>query len=224
MINIGTHDLQCITDQEYAALALFMQCTAEAIDAQLTEQQANLEMLTNRDAIILTPSVAVVSSDVDTLYDTVTFDNSDFLSLVTGFTSNDLTVANANGIAIGSPTGSTTVIPYLAGLYEYGIYAEGTATAPVLNADARGELNVWGPDGESMLPGATANDKAVRFQCQEDSAGIMRINGKATIVLDGTDGVTVTARIFRSGGTASWATASFFWVRYLGPSTIIEVS
>lgn len=226
MISIGNHGLTCLDGEDYGAWALYMQCTAEQIDSVLAEQQAQLELFANRPAIIIAPGAPTVTSSTSTLYNTVRFNNSSFLSLATGFNGvNPSTpLGGATGIAIGSPVGSATVVPYLKGEYEFGVYAEGVATALVLNQPSRADLVVYGPDGNSLITDPDPNRLAQEFPTAEDAVGNHRINGKVTFVLDGVSGVTCVARIFKVGATATWSTASFLWVRYLGPPDQVEVT
>jgi hypothetical protein len=225
MINVGDHGLTCLDGEDYGAWALYMQCTAEQIDSVLAEQQTQLNLFRNRPAIVVAPLANTITNDTHTLYNTVLFDNSPFLSLVTNFNGTaPTTQPTANGIAIGSPVGSATVVPYLKGEYEFGVYAEGIATALVPNQPSRAELIVFGPDGQSLIVNTNPSRRNQTFQTQEDLAGNHRINGKVTFVLNGISGVTCVARIFKSGSTATWTTASFIWVRYLGPPDQVEVA
>jgi hypothetical protein len=224
MINVGNHGLTCLDNSDYGAWALYMQCTAEQIDSTLTAQRDQLNLFTNRPAIIVGPAGSVISNDTYTLYSSVLFDNSPFLSLATGFVGTIPATPPATGIAIGSPVGATTTVPYLKGEYEFGVYAEGVATALVLNQPSRAELVVYGPDGNSLIQDPSIINRDQDFLTAEDAVGNHRINGKVTFVLDGISGVTCVARIFKSGSTATWTTASFIWVRYLGPSDQVEVA
>lgn len=223
MINVGDHGLTCLDGEDYGAWALYMQCTAEQIDATLTAQRDQLNLFANRPAIILGPTANTITNDTYNLYNSVLFDNSSFMSMTTGFVGTIPATPPATGIAIGSPVGATPTVPYLKGAYEFGVYAEGIATALVLNQPSRAELVVFGPDGNSLIPDASIINRDQDFLTAEDAVGNHRINGKVTFVLDGISGVTCVARIFKNGSTATWTTASFIWVRYLGPPDQVEV-
>ncbi len=45
---VGTHGLTCIDEADYGAIALWVQCTAESIDDQLTIDQGDLNAFRNR--------------------------------------------------------------------------------------------------------------------------------------------------------------------------------
>lgn len=216
-MDIGTHGLTCPGPEEYAALALYMQCEAERIDAVLTEQTALMEQLTNRDIIILIPLAAIASvAAVNNLFDTVQFDNSTFLSLNPAF---DHPLGfSVPAIAIGSAIGTVPVVPYRRGLYEFGVYAEGVTAVPAINTLATAIVEVYDPNGQTQL-----NPLTDRFHDLEDSTGTVRINEKFTLELTGTNGINVTCRLFSSNASAmTWSTASSLWVRYLGPNEQVE--
>jgi hypothetical protein len=216
-MDVGTHGLSCPGPQEYAALALFMQCEAERIDEILTEQTATMELLTNRATIIVIPNANISSaSAVNNLFDTVLFDNSAFLSLNPTF--NHPLVGSVPAIAIGSASGAVPEIPYLRGLYEVCLYVEAVATVPAINTFATAIVEVWDSDGVTQL-----NPLNDRFQDLEDSTGTIRINAKLTIELTGTSGINVTARLFSGNAAAvSWNTPSSISVRFLGPNEQVE--
>lgn len=217
-MDVGSHGLACPGPEEYAALALFMQCEAEKIDAILTEQTAEMELLTNRAAIIAVPVANAASAvPVNNFYDTVLFDNSAFLSLENSFLHPILGVV-VPSISIGSPLSAMPVIPYLRGLYEIGIYSEAVASAPAIGTLATANVEVWDADQVTLL-----NSLESRFHDQEESTGTTRINGKLTIELTGTNAVNVTVRLSSaSGGIVTWDSASSLWVRYLGPNEQVE--
>lgn len=219
-MDVGTHGLSCPGPEEYAALALFMQCEAERIDAVLSEQTVEMELLTNRAAIILTPSANIASAaPVNNLYDTVLFDNSAFLFLDNSFT-NPVTSTVVPSIVIGSPVGVTPVVPYLRGLYEVGFYVEMLASVPAINTLATALVEVWDSDQVTQL-----NPLETRFQDLEDSTGTVRINAKFTIELTGVNAINVTMRLFSSNAASvTWDVASSLWVRFLGPDEQVETT
>lgn len=213
-MDIGDHGLSCPGPEEYAALALHMQCSALAIDALLTEQQAALNLINDRPLITLIPSVdrevPVPPVPVTNLYDTVEFNNAAFFTLATGLTVNGF--GSGTGVNIGSPLGASTVVPYLPGWYEFGVYAEGVDGTPLLGLEETAILYIINKDGTQT---------AVLTYDSQDSVGTARICFSKTFELTGVDGVTVTVHL-DSG--VNWNTASSLWVRYLGPSELVEVA
>lgn len=56
---IGTHGLSCVTDTDYAAIALAMQCNALAVEDALTQISAPIQSATTRPWIHVVNTVAI---------------------------------------------------------------------------------------------------------------------------------------------------------------------
>lgn len=225
MIPVGSHGLGCIGEEEYAALALYMQCTAEAVDATLTEQSASLDLLINRPTAIVNPLAAQITTSTDTLFNSLTFSNAPFFTIQTGFNSADGDFSNSTVLAIGSAVGVTVEVPYLPGLYELGVFVDGISTAPAAGTPANVNLVPYGPDGFPVAPYSRGVNSSPVFQDYEaTTGGTIRLNGTLVVNLTGTSGVVVATDIFKSGATATWTTSSTLWARYLGPTDNIEVT
>lgn len=225
MIPVGSHGLGCIGEEEYAALALYMQCTAEAVDATLTEQSASLDLLINRPVAIMNPLAPQIFSSSDTLFNTMTFTNAPFFSVQTGFNSADGDFSNSTVLAIGSAVGATVEVPYLPGLYEIGVFCDGVSTVPAAGTGGRVMLVPYGPDGFPVAPyNRGINSNPVFEDYEATTGGTIRFNGTLVVNLTGTSGVVVAADIFKIGATATWTTSSTLWARYLGPTDNIEVT
>lgn len=225
MIPIGSHGLGCIGEDEYAALALYMQCTAEAVDAALTAQSASLDLLVNRPAAIVNPVAPQIVTSTDTLFNSLTFSNAPFFSIQTGYNSADGDFTNSTVLAIGSAVGATVEVPYLPGLYELGVFVDGISTVPAAGTPARVILVPYGPDGFPVAPYSAGPNRNPTFRDYEaTTGGTIRLNGTLVVNLTGTSGVVVATDVFKSGVAATWTTSSMLWARYLGPTDNIEVT
>lgn len=221
MIPVGTHGLNCPDGEDYAAIALYMQCVSDTLDSQLQTQLTTAQGFSTQPTIIAFPnavkSVPASGSAAD-VFTTVTFNNSTFMDLV-------LEPANArNYIRIGSPVGVIPAVPYPRGLYMVGVCMSQTAAGAV-TAYSRREVQVDVVDQSSPLTNQTIytiNDTTY----ETSTGGVERQLVKFPIYLTGSVGVQVRAIAINSNipSAVNVATNALFWVTYVGPADLVEVA
>lgn len=218
---IGDHGLACLSPDDYADYARYMQCQAEAIDAALFGQQTLLESFLIAPTMIVRPSATrniAVGATVTNLFNEVVYINNDFMSLT----------SNGSGtetyISIGSPVG-VPVVAYPRGLYMAG------AVVPM---DATGAVTAF---SERMTVISIVDTTAPVLQQQlafswdenpDANTTITRVRTSPTltVVLRGTNGVrlghSVTHTNVASSVDVTPNTDTWLWVTYLGPDALVE--
>ena len=223
MQTIGTHDLACIGEEDYAALALYMQCLGEDIDSKLGAQRSALQSFLDRPTIIVTnPLDTVVTTGaptIATLFNTVHFNNSTFMSLALN------SPAGANTITIGSPAGAAVTVPYPRGVYIIGGTTRMTAVGAVTAFSRRG-LNITVQDPTAVVPPLGPREAVDQTYDPGVGGGNIGQNVKFEVVLDGISGVTVTLNSYHTNAASNVTVHSrpFAYVTYVGPRDIVEVT
>lgn len=227
MIPVGTHGLDCPDSQDYAALALYMQCFADTVDAQLQAHldlaQGFLDAPTIMCRNTVNKSVAASTTAFD-VFTTETFNNSTFMDLVIDPIGVAPVFLPRNYIRIGSAPGVTPVVPYPRGLYMVGAYTAQTAAGAVT---AYSERTLAITVSDETLPSTNqilffADD--VTFDT--NTGGNERQIVKFPIELTGENGVIV-GTYSQNTNVASAVDVlanSLFWVTYVGPSDLVEVA
>jgi hypothetical protein len=223
MQTIGTHGLACIGEEDFAALALYMQCLGQDIDTTLGAQQGALQGFLDRPTIIVTnPLAKVITTGTPTianLFTTVHFNNSTFMNLVLNSS------PNTNTITIGSPAGAAVTVPYPRGVYICGGTTRMTAVGAVTAFSQRG-MNITVDDPTAPPPGFNSPSVTDRTYDPGVGGGNIGQNVKFEVVLDGISGVNVTLTSFHTN-VASDVTVQalpFAYVTYIGPRDIVEVT
>lgn len=227
MIPVGTHGLDCPDEQDYAALALYMQCFADTVDASLQTQLDLAQGFADQPTIICfnlaNKSVAASSTAFD-VFNAETFNNSTFMSLVIDPIGVAPLFLPRNYIRIGSAPGVTPAVPYPRGMYMIGGYTAQTA-AGALTAYSQRTLAITVSD--ETLP---STDQLLFFvddvTFETSTAGNERQIVKFPIELTGESGVIVEtySQNTNAASAVNVLANSFFWVTYVGPSDLVEVS
>lgn len=216
---IGDHGLYCPDPQDYAAYALYMQDVAERIDAALQEQLDGLDLFFNAPTIILTNSAAVnipiIPGFNGTLFDTVVFNNSTFMSLDPAGT----------GVLVGSAAGAPVTVPYLRGSYTIGTTVVMTATGAVTANSAR--VLVLAAQDFTQPVGSPAVFEGTDQTLDTNTGGNFALLCTGQMFLQNISGVRVAAIAQHQNAASSVdvnAGTAFLWVTYNGPANIIEVA
>lgn len=219
---VGNHGLACLSPEDYADYARYMQCQAEAIDAILTEQLALFNGFLNLPTMIVRPSAnrnIAIGATVLNLFNEVVYLNNNFMSLT----------SNGSGtetyISIGSPVG-TAVVPYRRGLYLCGAHVPMDATGAVTAFSERRTTISVADDTAPPLQ----QSLAVAWDVNPDAnTAITNIstNPTLTVVLRGTNGVRLTHAVTHTNAASSVDVTSFddcwLWVTFLGPDELVQV-
>lgn len=208
---IGNHGLFCLDDEDYAAVALAMQCNAEATDASLSEVNSELNTYLSRPWITVTNPNAVVVDDASG-----TLGPEGLVGEILRPTA--ATTIQVNGMApIYVTSDLSTMLPR--GLWLIGASVNWTLGALTANSIRR--LLVYGVRRINGVANATTNFTDL-YQIQ-DYQGDGGANGALTVCgfLDNTAGdVAFIASFFSHANTASDITIGInqwrLWATYLG--------
>lgn len=213
---VGSHGLNCISDDDYAAYALSMQCNAQALDVALTDVNDQIGDYAARGWI------TVVNNNPATI------DSSDS----SGTTGPDGVLGEAmdtTGSGAGSPFVTRSGLPGPNVLMPRGIYLIGSSinwTLGALTANSYRQLSVFGVrylNGVASYQTTFTNPSPIR-----DYQGDGGANGALTTVglVDNRAGDVINfVTFFDHGNTASDLVAAAgnwrLWVTYLGSGLVI---
>lgn len=222
MADVGNHGLFCLEDENYAAIALYMQCMAEQIDSILSGVDTSLDGALNRPTVIVNSlankSWTFPNSQRQNIFDNILFSNSDIFTVATSS-------AGVDSLYIGSPAGTVDPLSYPQGLWMVGATARmataGGSTAfeaRLIDLVVTDDLST--PAGDilaryvDVTPGATGALDAVLV--------------KGPVILRGTHGVRVDARLasagLLAGGSVTVQAGAMLWATYVGPDELVEVA
>lgn len=220
MIPVGTHGLSCPSDEDYAAIALHMQCFAETVDAQLDTQLQLAIDAVNRPTIITTNLAPFVQPNNTTKFDVFTselFNNSTFMSLVVDVPS------STSYIRIGSQPGIPPVTPYPSGLYVIGAYLGADSFLTIAEYTVKLSVDVI----DLSLPMSSQSVIHVEdLGLYSTAVGQMYQLVKFPVNLTGEIGVQVSVSFENDSTTddVDINSEGFFWITYVGPSELVEVA
>jgi hypothetical protein len=209
-IPVGDHGLTCLDGNDYSAVALWMQESAETIDDTLAETNAALSNYRNR------PWFEAVNIS------TITVSNGSGFTLPEGksgevATSSGSWATTSNNLNIGT---SAPKIP--AGLYYAGSSVTWTVATPNNNTIRTLELfGVQTINGTVSI--STTYDQIFQNQIYEASVGINSLNVSGFINSDGTMGNIVAAfwHLNTSSDLVVAAGNWRFWVMYMGSGLVV---
>lgn len=219
---VGTHGLACLSPEDYADYARYMQCQAEAIDAALTEQLTGFENFLNLPTMIVRPSAVRnigIGATVENLFDEVFYLNNDFMSLESSGSGAE------TYISIGSPVG-TPVTAYRRGLYLCGAHVPMDATGAVTAFSERRTTIAIVDDTAPVLQQQLAFAWDVNPDANTAITNIST-NPTLTVVLRGTNGVRLTHAVTHTNAASSVDVTSptncWLWVTFIGPDELVQV-
>lgn len=213
---IGSHGLNCIGDDDFAAYALSMQCNAQALDSALTDVNDQIDDYAARGWITVVNNTPV------------TIDDSASSGTIGpgGIIGEDV---NTNGSGSGSPFVTRSGLPGSNTLMPRGIYLVGSSinwTLGALTANSYRQLSVF---GVRQINGTTNNATTYTgFSPIRDYQGDGGANGALTTIglVDNRAGnVMYFSAFFNHGNAASDLVAAAgnwrLWVTYLGSGLVI---
>lgn len=214
VIPVGTHDLACLEPEEYAALALYMQKTAQGIEAALMETRDNVNEYRLRTSLEYVSTV------------TTSFAAGGGTVMPDGRAANGIDWSGATVLGGGSVTTATTAggsisfVPARSGWYDIGAYTNAIAAGAVTVGSER-VLYVLG----IQTPDLPATDSTVIFQervTDTNTGGeFLNVSGLAYFVGGRAASVQVLVSHANAASNLVMQIGSKVWIAYYGPRNVI---
>ena len=214
---IGEHEIPCLEDTDYAAIALYMQCLAEQVEAELVSNQTQIEAVFDRPfAMWQVTSVLPQGSGSNTTSANAMLASYHFNQT---FSATSMSTINTRGWwQIGAHIHATSDAPAggagnnrILALY---VFPAGTATSLLTFTSGEHEVALQDITWESN----TATGEDVRAVCDVYNSGDPNV---------GPNDFGMRIRIgfsVENGGAENVTFSGFVWAAYLGDTPAIQAS
>lgn len=212
--DLGNHGLTCLADEDYAAIALYLQRTALAIEAALVAQEADLTAYTDRASVLFTTTVTttVVTGSGVLMPDGRT-------ATLTSFTGAAVT---GGGVDVASTGSTVTLTAARSGWYDFGGYCNVIAAGAVtLNSERLIYIQARQvPDPPATVATITYQERSV-----DTNTGGENLVVAGLIYLLADRPVTLSQLVSHNNAASNVVTqiGAKMWLSFMGPQGAVVV-
>lgn len=216
--DIGNHGLTCLGEEEYAAVALYMQATAKTVEDNLTAQQAAFDAYRNRTSILFTSTISSSYAAGSVVGGVVMPDGR--LAGVTTMTGATVSGGGATVLSVSSVI--TMTVPR-SGWYDFGGYCNVIAAGAIT---ANSERLIYTQVRQTPEPAGGNPLVSFRERTIETNTGGEFLNVSGLVFLLADRNFTVAQYVTHENLASNVVTqaGAKIWLAYMGPKGSVVVN